>query len=188
MGKRASGELGFDRRVFMTNVDQSRRVTDVYDLGKGMLGEGSFGTVYKAREKHSGSIRAVKAIQKSRIKKPGRFQEEIDLMKTLDHPNIIRLYEHFEDSQYVYCVLQLCCGGELLDKIVDEESFDEASASVVMRQIFVALHYMHNHGIMHRDLKPENFLFLSQDADAPLMVIDFGLAAKTATENEHSKV
>lgn len=188
--ERASVEIGFDRRKFMTEslAGSQLTVTDVYELGKGMLGEGSFGTVYKAREKRSGTIRAIKAINKSKIKKPGRFQEEIALMKTLDHPNIIRLYEHFEDTQCVYCVLQLCTGGELLDKICSEEVFTEASASIIMRQIFLSLLYMHSRGIMHRDLKPENFLFLTKAADAPLMVIDFGLAAKVQADNKHSKV
>ena len=73
--------------------------------------------------------------------------------------------------------MELCTGGELFDKIVNEGLLAEKPAAHLMKQIFAALYYLHDHGIMHRDLKPENFLFASHDADAPVKVIDFGLGA-----------
>merc|ERR1711904_687663 len=81
---------------------------------------------------------------------------------------------------------ELCEGGELFDRIIDEECFTELAACVLMRQMFSAVLYLHNQGIMHRDLKPENFLFLNDSPEAPLKIIDFGLAKKFKTEGTNS--
>ena len=71
---------------------------------------------------------------------------------------------------------RLCTGGELFDRIIQEEYFSEEMAAKVFRQILQALNYCHSNNIVHRDLKPENFLFVSQDRDADLKIIDFGLS------------
>jgi len=89
---------------------------------------------------------------------------------------VIKLYEYFEDSKNVYLVTELCTGGELFDRIVQAEFFTEAVAARVFRQILQALNYCHSLNIVHRDLKPENFLFVSEDDDADLKIIDFGLS------------
>merc|ERR1719326_2769382 len=120
---------------------------------------------------------AIKTIKKNDVKNVPRFKLEIHIMKVLDHANIIKLYENFEGHKNIYLVMELCTGGELFDRIIEEEKFSEKKAAHIMKQILAAIFYCHKHGIAHRDLKPENFLMGNKDADAPLKVIDFGLAA-----------
>jgi calcium-dependent protein kinase len=94
----------------------------------------------------------------------------------LDHPNVLKLYEYFEDAKNVYLITELCTGGELFDRIIKEEFFSEKIAARIFKQILQPLNYCHQHGIAHRDLKPENFLFETDDAEADIKVIDFGLS------------
>jgi calcium-dependent protein kinase len=101
-------------------------------------------------------------------------------MKILDHPNIIKLYEHFEDHKNIYLVMELCTGGELFDRIIEENKMSEKHAAIIMRQMLRAINYMHGSNVMHRDLKPENFLFRSKDPveKTDLKIIDFGLSCE----------
>eukprot|EP01068_Selenidium_serpulae_P013690 Selendium_serpulae@DN5992_c0_g1_i2.p1 len=99
-------------------------------------------------------------------------------MKSLDHPNIVKLFETFEDERYIYLVLELCKGGELFDRIIEEGCFSERNGAILMQEIFSPVHYLHSNHIMHRDLKPENFLFLNKSKDSPLKIIDFGLSCR----------
>jgi calcium-dependent protein kinase len=88
---------------------------------------GGFGEVRKCSNKKSGSIRAVKIIRKDTLdaKEKIRFFTEIDIMRQLDHPNIVRLYEVFQDEKRFYLVTELCTGGELFDEISKRTSFSE---------------------------------------------------------------
>ncbi|CAE7619381.1 smd2 [Symbiodinium sp. CCMP2456] len=90
---------------------------------------------------------AVKAIDIGNMKNPTRFQREINIAKKLDHPNVVRLYETFKDARKIYLVMELCTGGELFDRIVDEapSGFDEAHAAKYIRQILSAICYLHAH-------------------------------------------
>jgi len=161
------------------------RLTDFYDLdGKGKLGQGTYGSVSKATNRSTGATRAVKTMAKKDIKNEARYKAEINIMKKLDHPNIIKLFETFEDLKNTYLVLELCTGGELFDRIIDQGFFTERGASTLMKQILQAMHYCHSHHIMHRDLKPENFLFATKTPESPLKVIDFGLATTFEKKDE----
>mmetsp|Transcript_16118 Transcript_16118/g.13654 ORF Transcript_16118/g.13654 Transcript_16118/m.13654 type:complete len:156 (-) Transcript_16118:463-930(-) len=105
-------------------------------------------------------------------------------MKKLDHPNIIKLYEIYEDARYIYLVLELCSGGELFDRITNKGSFAEAEAIEAFQQIMHAINYCHSFNITHRDLKPENFLYLNDDDESPIKVIDFGLSKRGNTTQD----
>jgi len=158
-------------------LSHSGTLTDSFILHK-KVGRGTYGSVCKATSRTTGQVRAIKAVSKSHVKNLARFRTEIDIMKSLDHPNIIKLYETFEDARNIYIVMELCTGGELFDRIIEQEKFTERDAARIMKQILSALAYCHANGIMHRDLKPENFLFMSKEPDSPLKVIDFGLSCK----------
>ena len=93
-----------------------------------------------------------------------------------DHPNVIKLYEYFEDDKNVYLVTELCEGGELFDRIVKNEYFNEALAAKTFKMILMALNYCHSQNIVHRDLKPENFLYSTNEESSDLKIIDFGLS------------
>ncbi|XP_062174922.1 calcium and calcium/calmodulin-dependent serine/threonine-protein kinase-like [Alnus glutinosa] len=93
------------------------------------------------------------------------------------HPNVIDLYDVYEDQTGVHLVLELCSGGELFDRIVAQERYSEAGAAAVIRQIAKGLTAIHKANIVHRDLKPENCLFLNKTEDSPLKIMDFGLSS-----------
>lgn len=160
------------------------KLGDLYNVDKKKLGEGSYGTVSKATHKETGSIRAVKTISIAQMKNQSRLQREVDIMSALDHPNIIKLYDSFEDSRAIYLVMEICEGGEMFDAIIEAGHFGEKDAAVLVQQICRAIYYMHENKYCHRDLKPENFLFTKKGPpkgntpvkDNTLKVIDMGLA------------
>jgi len=157
------------------------RVDEFYEVEKKVIGEGSYGSVQRCQFKDTGQWRALKTINKTLVKSAEQFKEEMAIMKLLDHPNIVRLYETFEDERLVYLVLELCTGGELFDRIVADGKFTEQAAAFCVQQMLRAVNYMHQNYIMHRDLKPENWL-LSSAAEAiqqtDLKLIDFGLSKR----------
>lgn len=154
-------------------------VDDYYVLEKNKLGQGSFGYVCLARSRETGADRAVKSMSKARAKETRkRYRQEILIMKMLDHPNIVKLFETFEDKQHVFLVLELCTGGDLYHRLQDVTRFKEKEVAVIMQQLLRPVYYMHEKGICHRDIKPENFLFLTKDPirDNVLKLIDFGFS------------
>lgn len=159
-------------------VDNPGKVTDTYEIDKKKLGQGSYGSVSRCVNKFTRVSRACKTIPKAHMKNIERFKSEISIMKLMDHPNIIKLFETFEDHRNIYLVMELCTGGELFDKVIDCGHFTEVQAAIVMQHIFRAIYYMHENKICHRDLKPENFLFSSKEAieKCSVKIIDFGLA------------
>eukprot|EP00812_Abedinium_dasypus_P002377 NODE_128_length_2006_cov_280.320349.p2 GENE.NODE_128_length_2006_cov_280.320349~~NODE_128_length_2006_cov_280.320349.p2 ORF type:complete len:551 (-),score=189.21 NODE_128_length_2006_cov_280.320349:308-1960(-) len=107
-----------------------------------------------------------------------RLVNEVEIMKNMDHPNIIKLYETFEDQDHSYFVMELCEGGDLFDEIHKVKAFTEQTAAAVMKQIFSGVHYMHTQCVCHRDLKPEHFLFVTKDPIEQniLKIVNFGSA------------
>ena len=144
------------------------------------IGSGSYGRVYRVKNKTTGDIRACKQLTKGKIANAEKFKLEIDLMIQMDHPNIIKLFEVFEDNRYVYLIMEECVGGELFDRIITriqaKNIFSEKEAAHFFEQMMSAVNYCHAQKICHRDLKPENLLLLNNKDDSPLKVIDFGLS------------
>lgn len=154
---------------------------ETYTIHGSDLGTGAFGTVRKATNKKSGMAVALKTINKRGIASLQAFQKEVDINMALDHPNIVRLYETFEDSNNVYLALEICDGGEIFDEIIKQGFFSEIDAARLLMQILRAVFYMHTQCIAHRDLKPENFLLKQKRvsiAENTLKVIDFGIATR----------
>jgi calcium-dependent protein kinase len=161
-------------------VDNKGQIIDFYDIDEKKLGEGSYGTVAKAVSKQTKRIRAIKTVGKSTMKNLDKFKQEITIMKKMDHPSIIKLYETFEDVRNIYLVLELCSGGELFDRIIEAGHFKEKQAAHLMQQTLSGINYMHQIFICHRDIKPENFLFSTKDSieKSTLKIIDFGLSCQ----------
>ncbi|CAE7334779.1 CPK2 [Symbiodinium sp. CCMP2456] len=110
------------------------------------------------------------------------LNREIRIMKSLDHPNILKLIDVFEDQRFIYLVMELCSGGELLDRIITLGHLTEALASSLMGQILRAIRYVHAQGVAHRDVKLDNFLIAevaTQLEDSTVKLGDFGLAKYT---------
>ena len=97
-------------------------------------------------------------------------------MSQLDHPNVVKLYEIFDDVHVLYLVMELMKGGELFDRIVEKESYSEKEAAETIRPLVDSIRYCQENGIIHRDLKPENVLYETQDEKAIIKISDFGLA------------
>jgi len=95
-------------------------------------------------------------------------------LKKLDHPNIIKVYEFYQNEANFYIVTDLCEGKELFDKIIDKGNFQEGEAAALIKQVLSAVAYCHHHKIVHRDLKPENILYESLEDNSNIKVIDFG--------------
>jgi len=111
------------------------------------------------------------------------LMREIEIMKKVNHKNILKLFETFEDDDSVYIVMELVRGSELFDRIVEKGFYSEKNAMNVVSQILEAVAYLHSQGVAHRDLKPENLLCSGVDENEIVKIADFGLS-KVQTEED----
>ena len=157
------------------------KISKKYEIKK-ILGKGANGKVYQVKNKITQEINACKQISKKEITNIEKLTNEISILNKVDHPNIIKLYEIFEDEKNIYLIMEKCNGGELFDKISHnirkKEMFKEKEAAYILFQIISALYYLHSNGISHRDLKPENLLYYNKGNDIknPIKLIDFDLS------------
>jgi len=156
-------------------LDKKTKFWDDYTI-EHELGKGSYGDVFKCIHNASGDIRAVKQIKRSKIVNHTRFINEVTALKMMDHPNIIKMFEVYEEEEAVYLVQELCTGGELYDRIIKDEYLTEKTTARIFQQILHSIVYSHKNKISHRDLKPENFMFESEKEDSNIKLIDFGLS------------
>eukprot|EP01124_Arcella_intermedia_P007201 TRINITY_DN14360_c1_g3_i1.p1 TRINITY_DN14360_c1_g3~~TRINITY_DN14360_c1_g3_i1.p1 ORF type:complete len:820 (-),score=174.67 TRINITY_DN14360_c1_g3_i1:129-2588(-) len=163
--------------------EPKKTLEEVYDIGD-KLGEGAFSVVKAGTHKENGTKVAVKILDNySNIENAEedvvRFQQETSIIKSLDHKNIVKMYDIFEDHEHYYVVMELVSGGELFDQIVEKGFFPEEEACQLIKQILSALTYLEQHKICHRDLKPENLIF-TDETHTTLKLIDFGEAKSYA--------
>ena len=135
-------------------------ITKVYQIDEVAVGKGYFGEVKKAKLKNNPTkFFAIKTINKELVRKEmNLLAAEVDSLKTVDHPNVVKFYETYQDAEYFHLVLEYCSGSELFKKIADNEFLKETEAKAFMKQIFWAVSHLHKRNICHRDIKPENFL------------------------------
>ncbi|CAL5187917.1 unnamed protein product [Lathyrus oleraceus] len=165
------------------NFGFSRHFGSRYDVGD-EVGRGHFGYTCAAKLKKGdlkGQQVAVKVIPKAKMTSAIAIEDvrrEVKILKALNgHKNLVRFYDAYEDHDNVYIVMELCEGGELLDRILSRGGkYPEEDAKAILRQILNAAAFCHLQGVVHRDLKPENFLFASKDENSELKAIDFGLS------------
>ena len=181
--KKGSAEVRLEMRADRGETGEKQAVPvpegveSKYTIGK-EIGRGGFSIVYDGTSKATGQKVAIKVIDKK--KQDGEqlvlLQREIDIMKRLKHPNIVALYDVFDDPTHISLVLEYLSGGELYDEIVKRGSFTESDACTVLRQVLSATEYLHANGIAHRDLKPENLLISSDSGGLEVKIADFGLS------------
>ncbi|GAA0159771.1 non-receptor serine/threonine protein kinase [Lithospermum erythrorhizon] len=160
-------------------ITKTGHLKEYYNLGD-KLGHGQYGTTFMCTEKGTGKQYACKSIAKRKLE----VQEDIDdvrreikIMHHLSgHKNVISIKGSYEDAVAVHIVMELCTGGELFDRIVKLGHYTERKAAQLARTIVGVVETCHSLGVMHRDLKPENFLFVNEDDNSPLKIIDFGLS------------
>ncbi|KAK3825553.1 MAG: kinase-like domain-containing protein [Benniella sp.] len=141
------------------------------------LGTGTYGTVKKAWSRSAKKDVAVKVILKKTVKgHEDMVHKEIDVLKDLNHPNIVNFLDWFESRDKYYLVFDLATGGELFDRICEQGRFTENNAATIMKEVIQAVEYLHSKNVVHRDLKPENLLYENERPDSKLMLVDFGIS------------
>ena len=137
-----------------------------------------------ATDKQSGLEVAVKIITVTNLSEEDMqaVHDEIEVLRLLHHPSIIRLFDHFEEEEYCYIVTEYLAGGELFDRIVKKTFYSEHEARDVVYTLLSTVKFCHDLGIVHRDIKPENLLLTSPDEDAHVKLADFGMAVRHTGE------
>ena len=153
-------------------------LTDIYEIEE-KIGNGKFGLIKKGINKKTRAEVAIKIMSKKEmtIQDLELVRTEIEILKICQHPNIIQLYEVFENLDYFYIIMEYCKGGDLFSYL-EQRNFHlpEPQACKFMHKMCAAVYYIHSYGIAHRDLKPENVLMTSNDENADLRILDFGLS------------
>ena len=145
-----------------------------------ILGEGSYARVYKVKNRLTSAVYAMKVINKSyscTVEEENEILNEIKILKTMDHPSILKIFEFYSNKTSYSIVTELCPQGELFNEIIQKGPFTEKYSAYVMYQILSAVNYCHKMHIIHRDLKPENILIVDRDKDYDLPIVkicDFG--------------
>ncbi|OMJ24747.1 Calcium/calmodulin-dependent protein kinase [Smittium culicis] len=169
---------------FTTDQSASKDRKRYYKLGR-VIGSGTFGEVKQAIFTPTNQEVAVKIIKKTFLEgDENMVKKEIQVVESLDHPNIVKLLDWFQSKDKYYLVFQLCTGGELFEKICERGHFSERDAVPIIRIAFSAIAYLHSLNVIHRDIKPENFLFLNKEPNSPLMLADFGISRIISDNNE----
>lgn len=165
-----------------------------YEMGE-ELGSGQFAIVRKCREKSSGVEYAGKFIKKRRLSSSRRgvsreeIEREVNILREIQHSNIITLHDIFENKTDVILILELVSGGELFDFLAEKESLTEEEATQFLKQILDGVHYLHSKRIAHFDLKPENIMLLDKNVPNPrIKLIDFGIAHQIKAGNEFKNI
>ena len=125
-----------------------------------IIGSGAFGKVYKTCRTHDpDSIVAIKVLNKHNLAKDiDNIINEVTLLNNLDHPNIVKYFETYDDKKFLYLVMEHVDGVELIDKLTTEGKLNEQIVSGYIKEVIYAINYCHQQGVVHRDLKPENIM------------------------------
>ena len=185
----AAKPLNGNEKIISKNTS---KLEEIYKLER-QIGEGGYGQVFLVRHKKMNMLRAMKIIPVNSKNEEEKTDEEIELLRQLDHPNIVKLFEYFSDEDKYYLITEYCRGGDLFDLIKKKKRFSEMSASYIMYQIFRALLYCHyTHHLVHRDIKPENIVVYKKNNIGEdlydIKLIDFGISKifnKVEVNNDH---
>ena len=159
-----------------------------------LLGEGRFSTVYEAQNRITDIMRAMKIIKKEEHYSEEDEKEvinEVNILKTMDHPNIVKLFEFYSNEKQYSIIMEYCKGGKLNTEIRNYAPFDEKYSAYIMYQIFSAINYCHNMNIIHRDLKPENILIVNRNKKnnyPNIKIGDFGMSKMVEKDSLQNKI
>ena len=191
LNKTSFESISIDNTVIIGK--NSGNIKDTYNfLYK--IGNGAFGQVFLAKHKITNENVAIKVIKKrekktnnENIKNENKLLEEIEVLKNMDHQNIVRIFEFYEGEKYLYMVTEFIEGNDLFKLIKKEGKQTEMTTAIIMFQLFSAINYCNQRKIMHRDLKPENIMIGNKKLYGyiHIKVIDFGTAKFYENENEN---
>ena len=152
----------------------------IYHIKEKPLGKGSFGKVYLAHDKENPEFKvAIKVLNKKKMTSTDlrSIMDEVKVLNKVDHPNITKYFETYDDKQFLYLVMEFCPGGELFDSqesfVKNAKGYTERDAAKIISKCLEALQHCHALGITHRDIKPENIMY---GKDREVRLVDFGLS------------
>ena len=175
------------------SITQGRKQQGVHELKQNyiidnktkVLGVGAFGRVFQTTNKFEKNFQvAIKVLDKHKLRDNiDCIMEEVAILNRLDHPNIVKYFETYDDSKYMYLVMEYINGQQLFDKITQQENqtFGEKEAATYMEKLFQAINHCHAQGVIHRDIKPENIMITESGS---VRLIDFGLS-KASKSNKN---
>lgn len=167
--------VGGDFQSKLVGIYTEGNYEDKYEvLDDSPLGEGITGSVSKIICKTTGEAYAMKSINVSRFDKSQlkELEKEIEFVKNLDHPNIIRLREVYKSKNNIHMIMTLLSGGHLISNFPKRAN----QVAKIAIQLLSACKYWHSRNIVHRDLKPENIMYTTNHPNSDIQVIDFGLS------------
>ena len=129
------------------------------------IGKGSYGSVFKVMKKNTNLIRAMKVIPKNFQKDNDEILREINILKNLDHPNVMKIYEFLEDDKNYYLIQEFCDGGDLDTILNGKKIYCEFLVKFIMYQVLLAINYLHSNNIVHQDIKKKNITIITLDED-----------------------
>ena len=165
---------------------QNKSLFDKYEV-KQKIGKGKFGLVKCGLNKETKKPVAIKIMAKKNMDKSDLelAKVEIDILKIGQHPNIIKLYDIYENESYIYIIMEYCSGGDLLSYFeYHEYELPETKVCEIIHKLSMAIYYLHSYGIVHRDLKPENILMTDLSPQADIRLLDFGLSKIIGNEEK----
>jgi calcium-dependent protein kinase len=168
-----------ERTIRTARIIKNATVYERYEfLFDRILGTGISGEVREAINRTTSERVAIKTLSTVNLT-PKKFEmlvQECEIYIRLDHPNICKLFEVYEDDSAVHLVMELCSGGELYERLAQSRRYTERDAAYVTMQMLEAINYCHAHNVCHRDLKLENWVYANTASDSPLKLIDFGMS------------
>ena len=158
-----------------------------------LIGSGAFGKVRLYLDRDSRTFKyAIKTIKKNIFKRHSieSIKREVDILRSLDHPNIVKYFETYEDECYLHIVMEYIAGDNLFRVLTDQKGFKftERAISKIMTCLLKAVLFLHHNGIIHRDIKPENIVFVEPDNFNALKLIDFGLSIQQNAKKDNRRV
>ncbi|KAJ8762502.1 hypothetical protein K2173_007941 [Erythroxylum novogranatense] len=171
----ASPGRGLKRKIgcidVATQTGRKKKIEDEYVSGS-TIGRGKFGSVWMCRSKASGVEFACKTLRKGEE----TVHREVEIMQHLSgHPGVVTLHAVYEEAECFHLVMELCPGGRLIDKMIEERNHLERRAANIFKDVMLVIKYCHDMGVVHRDIKPENILITSS---GKIKLADFGLAVR----------
>ena len=181
--KKKKSEIYVSNKIPLKNDEDKRISLNDFEKIK-TIGSGSFGNVYLVKNKNNNQYFAMKTLNKSLIKIKNQEEHTISerlLLAKLNNPLIVKLYYCFQDVKYLYFVMELIQGGELLYHLRKQIRFDDEKTKFYIAELVLALNFLHENHIIYRDIKPENILI---DKTGHIKLVDFGLSKLYKDNNE----
>mmetsp|Transcript_23813 Transcript_23813/g.30369 ORF Transcript_23813/g.30369 Transcript_23813/m.30369 type:complete len:202 (+) Transcript_23813:997-1602(+) len=182
--KTTVGSSAFASNETLTKGKVGQKFDDIYQLDQ-KLRQGRISGIWKGarREGENDMELAIKVISvdKCNLQEESRIMNEVAILQSLNHPNILRLHDFFEESPNFFIVMELMEGGDVFDKIVEKTQYTERDAQELVRSLLKGVEYIHTRRVAHRDLKPQNLLLSSLENDVLVKIADFSFARRVHT-------